>query len=119
MDKLKQNNPTILLLNGLNQNMQNKKKKSQENKHEFAFFCHDVTAFTYDAEPGDITFVSDELYHRFKHVVRIKAGDSVVLFDKEHNISFLFLRCEGKNKVLGIWKDKKINQALMPTITFV
>ena len=70
-------------------------------------------------EPGDVTFTSDELYHRFKHVVRIKPGDSVILFDKEHNISFLFLRCEGKNKVLGIWKDRKINQQISPAITFV
>lgn len=99
--------------------MLNKKKKSQENKHEFAFYCNDVSAFTHDTDPGDITFTSDELYHRFKHVVRIKPGDSVILFDKEHNISFLFLRCEGKNKVVGIWKDRKVNSKVMPAITFL
>ena len=89
----------------------------QDNKHEFAFHCHNLTAMT--DEPGDITITSDELFHRFKHVVRIKAGESVILFDKECNVSFLFLRCEGKNKVLGIWKDKKINKQILPVITFI
>ena len=97
--------------------MQNKKKKSQENKHEFAFYCHGLSGYT--DEPGDITITSDEMYHRFKHVVRIKPGDSVVLFDKEHHVSFLFLRCQGKDKVVGIWKDKQINKQIIPMITFV
>lgn len=105
-------------MNGLNQNMQNKKKIAQEKKHEFAFYCHDVSMLTRN-EPGDITFISDELYHRFKHVVRIKPGEHVILFDKEHTISFLFLRCEGKNKIVGIWKDKKINSQISPMITFI
>jgi len=96
--------------------MQNK-KVSDTNKHEFAFYCHNLTVRT--NEPGDITIESDELYHRFKHVVRIKAGDYVILFDKESHCSFLFLRCEGKNRVLGIWKDKKSNNKLLPEITFI
>lgn len=96
--------------------MQNK-KESDTSRHEFAFYCQNLTART--DEPGDITIESDELYHRFKHVVRIKAGDSVIIFDKESHCSFLFLRCEGKNRVLGIWKDKKSNKKLLPEITFI
>jgi len=97
--------------------MQNKKTISNTNKHEFAFYCYNLALRL--NEPGDITIESDELYHRFKHVVRIKPGSTVVLFDKEYHCSFLFLRCEGKNKVLGIWKDKKNNDKLLPEITFV
>lgn len=96
--------------------MQNK-KIVKDNKHEFAFYCHGLSNYT--DEPGDIIIISDDLYHRFKHVVRIKPGNSVILFDKESHVSFMFLRCEGKNKVVGIWKDKKRNEQLMPEITFI
>ena len=101
---------------GLNQNMQNK-KTTQDNKHEFAFFYKYLSDILH--EDIDIAIACDDLYHRFKHVLRIKQDDTVIIFNQKERIIFTFAKFEGKNKITGTWSERQLNQSLTPTITFL
>jgi len=96
--------------------MQNK-KYINENKHEFAFYYQHLSDILH--EDIDITIACDELYHRLKHVVRIKQDDTVVLFNKKEHIVFMFSQFESKNKIVGTWQKRQLNTSLMPEITFL
>jgi len=106
-----------IFLIGLNQNMQNKKQVKNSSKHEFAFFYQDLSDLLQD--DIDITLVSDDLYHRFKHVLRIKQDDRVILFNQKEHIVFTFATFQGKNKIQGTWSQRQLNISLKPEIIFV
>jgi len=93
------------------------KKSSKSQQHEFAFYYHDLSqVLTKDI---DLIISCDELYHRLKHVVRMKADDTCILFNQKERITFTFGSFQGKNKVVGTWKNHHLNERLSPEITFV
>lgn len=96
--------------------MQNK-KSSQNNGHEFAFYYADLTKILF--EDIDITIICDDLYHRFKHVVRMQQDDTCIIFNQTERVTFMFAKLEGKNKIRGTWQNRQQNQKLSPEITFI
>ena len=96
--------------------MQNK-KITQNSTHEFAFYYADLTKIL--LEDIDITLVSDDLYHRFKHVLRMQQDDRCILFNQVEHVTFIFSNLEGKNRIVGTWQNRQRNESLMPKITFI
>jgi len=94
------------------------KKETHNAGHEFAFYYSLLSDILQDGQES-IVIVCDDLYHRFKHVLRMQSGDRCILFDKVEHVSFIFTKFEGKNKIVGQWVDRKLNQRLKPEITFL
>ncbi len=90
---------------------------TQSNKHEFAFYYGNLSEILH--EDVDIVIACDDLYHRFKHVLRIKQDDRVILFNQKERIVFTFAKLQGKNKIFGAWSERQLNESLIPTITFL
>lgn len=96
--------------------MQNK-KSSQPSGHEFAFYYADLTKILF--QDIDITIICDDLYHRFKHVVRMQQDDTCIIFNQTERVTFMFAKLEGKNKIRGTWQNRQQNHKLSPEITFI
>ena len=94
--------------------MQNKKSQSH---HEFAFYYADLSKILFT--DIDIAIVCDDLYHRFKHVVRMQQDDTCIIFNQKERVTFMFAKLEGKNRVLGTWQNRQQNEKLTPEITFI
>ena len=91
--------------------------KAKENSHEFAFYYADLSNIL--QKDIDITLVCDDLYHRFKHVVRFEQDDTCIIFNQTERITFMFSHLAGKNKIVGTWQNRQPNQRLIPEITFI
>ncbi len=96
--------------------MQNK-KPVQGTQHQFAFYYADLSSIL--LEDIDITLISDDLFHRFKHVVRMQQDDTCTIFNQTERITFMFAKLEGKNKIRGTWQNRQKNERLVPEITFI
>ncbi len=96
--------------------MQNK-KISQNSAHEFAFYYQDLSKIL--LKDIDITIICDDLFHRFKHVVRMQQDDTCIIFNQTERVTFMFAKLEGKNKILGTWQNRQLNTKLSPEITFI
>lgn len=96
--------------------MQNK-KNDKHNAHEFAFYYQDLSSLL--SKNIDIVIVQDELYHRFKHVVRIKPDDQCILFDQKQSVIFTFGSFQGKNKIVGTITNRQVHKQFKPEITFL
>ena len=97
--------------------IQQASKQFDKNRHEFAFYYADLSSIL--SKDIDITIVSDDLYHRFKHVVRLSQDDTCIIFNQAERITFMFSHLSGKNKVVGTWQHLQTNQRLTPQITFI
>jgi 16S rRNA (uracil1498-N3)-methyltransferase len=96
--------------------MQNKKIVNK-NSHQFAFYYENLSNIL--LKDIDITIICDDLYHRFKNVLRMKQDDQCIIFNRIERITFIFTKLEGKNRILGSWKNRKKNEELQPKITFI
>jgi len=96
--------------------MQNK-KLSSGNLHEFAFYYGGLSDIL--GEDIDIKITCEDLYHRFKHVLRIKTDDRLILFNQKERVIFIFAQFEGKNKILGTWQKRELNHTLTPEVTLI
>ncbi|MBV8660981.1 MAG: RsmE family RNA methyltransferase [Candidatus Dependentiae bacterium] len=96
--------------------MQNK-KVAPKNNHEFAFYYKDLSNIL--LKDIDITIACDDLYHRFKHVVRMQQDDRCILFNQFERVTFIFSNFEGKNRIVGTWQNRQSNKSLTPEITFI
>jgi len=93
------------------------KKTVTNSVHEFTFYYEKLSEILH--QDIDIVIACDELYHRFKHVVRVQADDKVIIFNQVERVTFVFAKFEGKNKIVGTWQNRLQNQALSPSITFL
>ncbi len=96
--------------------MQNK-KPAQGTQHQFAFYYADLSSIL--LEDIDITLICDDLFHRFKHVVRMQQDDTCTIFNQAERVTFMFAKLEGKNKIRGTWQNRQPNKQLAPEITFI
>lgn len=96
--------------------MQNKKAVTS-NGHEFAFYYAPLSEIL--LKDIDITIICDDLYHRFKHVVRMQQDDMCILFNQKERVTFMFAKLEGKNRIKGTWQNRQQNETLTPEITFI
>jgi len=94
--------------------MQNKKTSTH---HEFAFYYADLSKILF--QDIDIVIVCDDLFHRFKHVVRMQQDDTCIIFNQKERVTFMFAKLEGKNRILGTWQNRQQNEKLAPEITFI
>ncbi len=94
--------------------MQNKKTPTH---HEFAFYYADLSEILFT--DIDIAIISDDLYHRFKHVLRMQQDDTCIIFNQVERVTFMFAKLEGKNRILGTWQKRQQNQKISPEITFI
>ncbi len=97
--------------------MKNKKSADAENQHQFAFYYQGLSDLL--GRDIDITIICDDLYHRFKHVVRMHSDDTCILFNQKERVLFRFAKFEGKNKIVGTWQHRTINVVLQPEIIFI
>ncbi len=96
--------------------MQNK-KSSNNSSHEFAFYYANLSNIL--LKDIDITIICDDLYHRFKHVVRMQQDDLCIIFNQTERVTFMFAKLEGKNRICGTWQNRQQNEKLTPEITFI
>ncbi len=93
------------------------KKTTEKFSHEFAFYYADLSLIL--LQDIDITLVCDDLYHRFKHVVRMEQDDTCIIFNQVERVTFMFAKLEGKNRIRGTWQNRQRNEQLTPEITFI
>ncbi|MBP6870111.1 RsmE family RNA methyltransferase [Candidatus Babeliales bacterium] len=96
--------------------MQNKKVE-KNSSHEFAFYYQGLSEIL--SKDIDITIVCDELFHRFKHVLKMKADDRCIIFNQKERVTFIFGSLQGKNKIVGTYQNRQLNSSLQPEITFL
>ncbi|MFC1845612.1 RsmE family RNA methyltransferase [Candidatus Dependentiae bacterium] len=90
----------------------------KQHKHEFAFYVADLTPRLLSLEVGaQLSVAAPDLSHRIARVVRMTAGGSCLLFDRESNIDFKVLSLNKKG-VVGQVMAKRANRQLFPSITF-
>ncbi len=88
-----------------------------DKKHEFAFY---IQKFPYNLSVNlSITIISEDLFHRLKHVLKVALHEVVILFDNNRSIRFVFQKFEGKDKVIGVVQDITEHKKLDPSITFI
>lgn len=92
-------------------------KKNTQNQHQFAFYYDNLSNILH--KDIDIVITSEELFHRCKHVIRMKQNDSCIIFNQQEHVVFIFSHLEGKNKVIGTYQQRKLNISLSPHITFI
>jgi RsmE family RNA methyltransferase len=92
--------------------------KEQKQRHEFAFFVRYLARFL-EQKTSSITITCPDLLHRLKNVVRVCIDQEMILFDKEISISFIFKKFQGKEGVVGVWKNMMQHKVLRPEITFL
>lgn len=91
-----------------------------EQKHEFAIFVDQLSYLISSVEPGDIlTLEGEKLHQRLVHVLRLRSGDAVILFDHTCHVRFILQEQQGKMRIRGVMHTKKANAILHPSITFL
>ena len=93
------------------------KKVDKHHNHQFAFYYQNLTDLL--TQDIDIVIACDDLYHRFKHVVRMQADDQCILFNQKERVLFTFGSFQGKNKIVGTVINRQLNEGLKPEITFL
>lgn len=93
-------------------------KNKTSNQHEFAFFTEHVSNMLSSFSVGDTIQLSDlNLFHRIARVVRLKSGQTFVLFDRAFHVQ-CEIRSLEKNHIEAVVLHVGKNKPLTPTITF-
>lgn len=89
-------------------------------KHEFAIHVSFLSLLVKDSKVGDeITLSDDNLFHRIIHVLRIKVGQSCILFDKNTYIVAILNNYKGKKCLDFEIQLLELVKPLDPTIIFL
>lgn len=89
---------------------------STHDKHTFALYSQKL------GEVGKhLELVDQDLWHRITHVLRLTAGEQVILFDgaREVTLQLSEKMFSGKNKISGTVLDTKVSEPLKPAITLM
>jgi 16S rRNA (uracil1498-N3)-methyltransferase len=87
------------------------------NKHEFAFYCDNLSALLAGMRGSELAIHDQALYHRLAHVVRLQPGDGLVLFDKRVHATCEIGAFVHKKSVTVCIVSHERNQQLSPHIT--
>lgn len=85
-------------------------------KHEFALYCSNLSSLV----TKDQVIITDaDLMHRIATVLRLMAGDSIVLFDQSVHAYVSIAHIAKKKSIACIVIKKEVNTILAPAITFL
>lgn len=92
----------------------------KQDRHEFAFYLPDLSSRLISLDSGSCLYIADDdLFHRMMHVVRLTAGDSCLLFDRDFHVLIELLCFSKKGVIEGRIKEKNKNNQPLPPITFL
>ncbi len=90
-------------------------------KHIFALHCSGLNVGQTLA-PGNFFEITDQaLWHRITHILRLRANESIILFDgaQEITIELSEQTFTKKNKLSGVVVDAKLSTPISPAITLM
>lgn len=85
-------------------------------KHEFAFFSEEVARLI--KEQHEYTLSDKELVHRLGAIVRVKPGETIILFNGDLHMQCEIIACSKKEISLRVMARKK-NLVIIPAITWL
>lgn len=89
-------------------------------KHEFALFVESLSSLLRTVMPGQaFTIVDEKLFHRMVTVLRLRTGDSCVVFDNTLHALCTISAFVGKKQIQMMLQSKQLNTAVRPEITFL
>lgn len=89
-----------------------------ESKHEFAIYVPTLSTQSAEVWAGRTLILEyPEIVHRVCTVLRLKAGESAVLFDRQIELS-VQVHAADKKRVTFVVGEKKTHHVLQPAITF-
>lgn len=92
---------------------------NQSNKHEFAIYFPELGSKLQDIKPGDKIAIDDPaILVRITSVLRLKVGESFILFDKNLQAQVSLAQITKKTVECEII-SKELNKIIKPSITFV
>src|SRR5579862_9977388 len=88
------------------------------NQHQFACYYSDLSSFiAHDQLEHTISFNNPALTHRIFSVLRMRAGDTIILFDQAITITLELVNFSSKKLFSGIVQNYAANKILSPAIT--
>jgi len=98
----------------------NKKDTAYNEKHEFAIFVPQLSLKLQSRGVGEKLLLVDEAFvHRITHVLRIKMGDTCIIFDQKIYSSVEIVEFSGKKSVTLLLRTITCASQLFPTIVFL
>jgi len=95
-------------------------KNNNSSKHEFAFYLEDISQNTRHLQKGDaIGIAYEEFCYRIKNVLRLKKGDSLIVFDRSSNLKVKLENISKSGDFSGTILEKKENIILKPVVHFL
>ena len=92
----------------------------KKQKHEFAIYVDQLSYLVSSIAPGDVlTLEGENLYQRMVQVLRMRANDACLLFDRSIHVRFVLQEPKEKTRVSGVVHTKQPNTVLHPKITFL
>lgn len=85
-------------------------------KHEFAFFSDEVTRLVKEGKEYALT--EKELVHRLGTIVRVRPGETIVLFNTQEHAQGEIVACSKKDITVRVIARKK-NKIITPAITWL
>jgi len=90
------------------------------NNHEFAFYLANLSSISKSLTTGCELCIEDKkIFHRINKVLRLKLGETYILFDRSINIKLSLKSFDKKKYIIGTIVTKNKNIALSPKITFL
>ncbi len=89
-------------------------------KHEFALFIEALSLLVAQIKMGaEFTILDEKLFHRLATVLRLKAGDTCILFDQTLHVTCVVKAFVGKKNISFVLHKKSLNVQQQPYITFL
>lgn len=90
-----------------------------DKKHAFALYYKMLTALIGSLSVGDDFTLDDKaMVHRIIHIIRLRPGDSFLLFDCKNN-THVIIKTIKKADILCTLQAKAVNSIVQPSITFL
>lgn len=98
----------------------NRTAEAHIEKHEFALFVESLSSLVRKIAPGQEFIITDEkLFHRIMTVLRLRIGDSCIVFDGTIQVEGTISAWSGKKQIHIIMQSQQVTTALRPHITFL
>lgn len=98
----------------------NRTMAHEAEKHEFALFVESLSSLVRSINPGQQFIITDEsLFHRMMTVLRLRVGDTCVVFDSTMHALCAIGGFVGKKHVHMVVQTKNVTTSLRPNITFL
>jgi len=93
--------------------------KKPSNSHRFALYCNELSDLVMKAQNNRLSFKNKELFNRMINILRMRAGEIVVLFDQNMQISIMLdaEMFKDRNEIMGNFSGVISHIPIEPKLT--